>query len=168
MSQPEKLPRRLGIEPISIPYEVTKMTASTAPVNHHQQIPAIAQTLGGVSASFAKEGLDAKLQHLVDLRVSQINQCAFCVKMHIKEAQDAGETPERLERLIVWRHVSDFSEKEKAALAWAEALTYMKSEQQYGPLRGELRKHFSESEISLLTAAIGMINLWNRVQISNY
>ncbi|QDG75226.1 carboxymuconolactone decarboxylase family protein [Labrenzia sp. PHM005] len=144
------------------------MTAATAPVNHHQQIPAIAQTLGGVSASFVKEGLEAKLQHLVDLRVSQINQCAFCVKMHTKEAHEAGETSERLERLIVWRHVPDFSEKEKAAFAWAEALTYANSETQYGPLRANLRQHFSENEISLLTAAIGMINLWNRVQISNY
>jgi AhpD family alkylhydroperoxidase len=125
-------------------------------------------TLGGVSASFAKEGLDAGLQHLVDLRVSQINQCAFCVKMHTKEAKDGGETSDRLERLIVWRHVSDFSEKEKAAFAWAEALTYANPETQYGPLRAELRKHFSNEEVSLLTAAIGMINLWNRVQISNY
>lgn len=144
------------------------MTSATAPVDHHQQIPQIAQTLGGVSASFAKEGLDAKLQHLVDLRVSQINQCAYCVKMHTKEAYDAGETSARLERLVVWRHVSDFSEKEKAAFAWAEALTSVNAERDYGPLRADLRKHFSESEISLLTAAIGMINLWNRVQISNY
>lgn len=144
------------------------MTASTASVNHHQNIPTIAQTLGGVSASFAEHGLDPKLQHLVDLRVSQINQCAFCVKMHIKEARDAGETSERLERLVVWQHVSDFTAAEKAALAWAEALTHVGPGQDYGQLRGELRSHFSEAEISLLTAAIGMINLWNRVQVSNY
>lgn len=168
MSQAAKLGRHLSMGPIQVLNEELQMTATTAPVNHHQQIPGIAQTLGGVSASFAKEGLDPKLQHLVDLRVSQINQCAFCVKMHIKEALAAGEYSERLERLIVWRHVDDFSEKEKAALAYAEALTYMKSEQSYGPLRAELRKHFTEAEISLLTAAIGMINLWNRVQISNY
>ncbi len=144
------------------------MIATTAPINHHKEIGQIAQTLGGVSASFAKEGLDPQLQHLVDLRVSQINQCAYCVKMHTKEAHEGGETNERIERLVVWRHVSDFSEKEKAALAWAEALTYVNSEQQYGPLRAELRHHFSEQEISLLTAAVAMINLWNRVQISNY
>jgi len=144
------------------------MTASTASVNHHQQIPVIAQTLGGVSASFAEHGLDPKLQHLVDLRVSQINQCAFCVKMHIKEAREAGETSERLERLVVWRHVNDFTAGEKAALAWAEALTHVKADYDYGQLRADLRDHFSEAEISLLTAAVGMINLWNRVQISNY
>lgn len=144
------------------------MIASAAPINHHEQVPQVAQTLGGVSASFAKHGLDAKLQHLVDLRVSQINQCAFCVKMHTREAQQAGETAERLERLIVWRHVSDFSDKEKAAFAWAEALTKVDANRNHGPLRAELRLHFSEPEISLLTAAIGMINLWNRVQISNY
>lgn len=144
------------------------MTAANGPINHHQEIPQIAAALGGVSASFEKEGLDAKLQHLVDLRVSQINQCAYCVKMHIKEARDAGETSERLERLVVWRHVDDFTGKEKAALAWAEALTNLEVEQPYGSLRADLRLHFSDQEISLLTSAVAMINLWNRIQISNH
>jgi len=144
------------------------MPASTAPFNHHKQIPQIAQALGNVSASLSGNGLDAKLQHLIDLRVSQINQCAYCVKMHTREAQEDGETQERLERLIVWRHVNDFSDKEKAAFAWAEALTELTPEREYGPLRAELRNHFSDVEISLLTSAVAMINLWNRVQVSNH
>ncbi|MEP4034737.1 carboxymuconolactone decarboxylase family protein [Roseibium polysiphoniae] len=144
------------------------MTIQTAHIDHRKQIPQVLQALGNVSASFAQNGLDPKLQHLVDLRVSQINQCAFCVKMHIKEAQSAGEAAERLERLVVWRHVEDFDAKEKAALAWAEALTVVDPDRDFGPLRAALRDHFAEAQISLLTSAVAMINLWNRIQISNY
>ncbi|MEP0234996.1 MAG: carboxymuconolactone decarboxylase family protein [Roseobacter sp.] len=144
------------------------MTIETAHIDHHKQIPQVLQALGNVSASFAQNGLDPKLQHLVDLRVSQINQCAFCVKMHIREARNAGESSERLERLIVWRHVDDFNAGEKAALAWAEALTVVDPDRDFGPLRAALRACFEEEQISLLTSAVAMINLWNRIRISNY
>ena len=94
------------------------------------------------------------------------NVCGFCVKMHTREARQDGETNDRLDRLVVWAHVSDFSEAEKAALAWTEALTLLDPKTDYASLRSRLRQSFSDEEIGALTATIGMINLWNRIQVS--
>lgn len=88
--------------------------------------------------------------------------------MHSRDARRDGETSERLDRLAAWKHVSDFSAAEKAAFAWAEALTYLDRDADYASLRGNLRKHYSDEMISLMTTCVGMINLWNRVQISKY
>lgn len=112
--------------------------------------------------------IERSLYHLVLLRASQINQCAFCVKMHITEALADGETQTRLDRLIVWRHCSDFSVQEKAAFAWVEALTTLQVQTDYEPLRVELLQYFSEAQISALTLLIGMINLWNRIGIAQH
>ncbi len=106
------------------------------------------------------------LHHLVQLRASQLNGCAYCVKMQKMEARDNGETNERLDRLVVWDHGSDFSAKERAALAWTEALTQIERKTDYGALRAELRAHFSDAAISALTTTVAMINLWNRIQVS--
>ena len=81
---------------------------------------------------------------------------------------DAGEIQERLQRLTVWRHVDDYTPAEKAAFAWTEALTSLQVDTNYEALRGELRRHFDDAEISAITAAVAMINLWNRVQVSNH
>lgn len=86
--------------------------------------------------------------------------------MHLREAREDGETQDRLDRLVVWTHVSDFSEAEKAALAWTEALTTLDHKTDYASLRGRLRQSFTDKEIGALTATIAMINLWNRVQVS--
>jgi len=104
----------------------------------------------------------------VALRASQINQCAYCVNMHINEALADGENQKRIDRLVVWRQVSDFSEREKAAFAWTEAITRLNPEQDFGILRQELRQHFNEHEAAYLTAKVAMINLWNRIQVPNY
>lgn len=86
--------------------------------------------------------------------------------MHINEAREDGETNERLDRLVVWNQSSDFSARERAALAWTEALTQLDRKTDYEPLRSALQAHFSQAEISALTATVAMINLWNRIQIS--
>ncbi|KXZ64066.1 Carboxymuconolactone decarboxylase family protein [Acinetobacter venetianus] len=112
--------------------------------------------------------IERSLYHLVLLRASQINQCAFCVKMHITEALADGETQTRLDRLIVWRHCSDFNVQEKAAFAWVEALTTLQVQTEYEPLRVVLLQYFSEAQISALTLLIGMINLWNRIGIAQH
>lgn len=130
--------------------------------------PELYQHLGNIYPLMEGHGIERPLMHLVQLRASQINQCAFCVKMHIREAREDGETEARLDRLIVWRQVSDFTPAEKAAFAWTEALTVLRPETEYGPLREELARHFSASAIGVLTTAIGMINLWNRLQVSSY
>lgn len=141
-------------------------SANTAPVRIDLAIPDVLPALFKVSETIAAQGLDKKLQHLIHLRASQINGCAFCVKMHLREAREDGETQDRLDRLVVWAHVNDFTEAEKAALAWTEALTTLDHKTDYASLRGRLRQSFSDKEIGTLTANIGMINLWNRIQVS--
>lgn len=141
---------------------------TTTPINHYKTIPDVIDALLKVHTAIDTHGLDRKLHHLVLLRASQINGCGFCVKMHTKEARDDGESNERLDRLVVWRHVDDFSPGERAALAWTEALTNLNEATDYAPLRAALREHFRENEISALTANIGMINLWNRLQVSGH
>lgn len=136
------------------------------PVNHYKTVPNVFAALEKVHVAIDEHGLDRMLHHLVQLRASQLNGCAYCVKMHTKEARDDGETNERLDRLVVWDHVGDFSAKERAALAWTEALTQIERKTDYGALRAELRAHFSDAEISALTTTVAMINLWNRIQVS--
>lgn len=137
-------------------------------VNYEQEIPQVIQAMAGVHKTMEGYGFDRSLQHLVQLRASQINGCAFCIKLHTKEAREDGESNERLDRVIVWRHVRDFSDREKAALAWTEALTRLDEAADLGALRAELRRHFTEQEIGMLTAAVAMINLWNRIQVSKH
>lgn len=108
--------------------------------------------------SFEKTLLD-----LVKLRVSQINGCAFCIDMHSKEARAAGETEQRLYGLNAWRETPYYSQKERAALAWAEANTLIAEHEIDDTLYGETREHFSEVALIDLTLAITTINSWNRI-----
>lgn len=142
------------------------MSTETAAFRHDLNVPPVLQAFVAAEAAVEASGLEPGLLHLVKLRASQINQCGFCVKMHIKEARDDGETNNRLDRLIVWRHVSDFTPREKAAFAWTEALTQLSPTTDYAPFRAELRAHFTDVEASALTSAVAMINLWNRLQVS--
>lgn len=137
------------------------------PINFHHEADSISPLLLSIEEELSKSD-EKKLFHLVALRASQINQCAFCVKMHIQGALDDGEKQSRIDRLIVWRHVSDFSEKEKAAFAWVEALTNLQHDANNAVLRSKLREHFSEKQVALLTAKVAMINLWNRIQVANH
>jgi len=143
------------------------MTTSTV-INHYENVPDIVKRFVAASGEIGKSGLEPKLRHLIDLRASQINQCAYCVKMHTEEALKDGESQERLQRVIVWRHVDDFTAAEKAAFAWTEALTSLDPKTDYQILRSDLRAHFSDTDISAITTAVAMINLWNRVQVSNH
>jgi len=142
------------------------MSAETAPFRHDLNVPEIYKAFIAAEAAVVASGIDKHLLHLLKLRVSQLNGCAFCVKMHSKEARDDGETNERLDRLVVWDHVSDFTAREKAAFAWAEALTQLPTHRDLAPLRATLREHFTEVEASALTSVIAMINLWNRLGVS--
>ena len=136
------------------------------PVNYVEAVPQILRAFAQVHPVIDTGGLERTVHHLVQLRASQINGCAFCVKMHTREAREDGETSDRLDRLVVWDHVGDFTAAERAALAWTEALTAIDRRTDYGALRAELREHFSEAEIGALTATVAMINLWNRIQVS--
>ncbi|GAC1033352.1 carboxymuconolactone decarboxylase family protein [Pseudomonas sp. No.21] len=142
--------------------------SDTRAVRYEQEIPQVLAVLGSVHAELDKLGLPRALVHLVHLRASQLNGCAFCVRMHTREAREGGETSERLDRLVVWRHSGDFSAAEKAALAWTEALTRIDDERDYAALRQALRERFDETQISALTTQVAMINLWNRIQVSKH
>ncbi|MFC3716364.1 carboxymuconolactone decarboxylase family protein [Luteimonas soli] len=136
-------------------------------IRYPQQAPAVMQALAQVNPAINALGLEPGLHHLVVLRASQINGCAHCVKMHTHDARKDGETSERLDRLVVWRHVDDYTPREKAALAFTEAMTRLDDQSALPGLRAALREHFSEQEVAALGADIAMINLWNRISISN-
>lgn len=142
--------------------------SGTKPVNYYQEIPSVVEIMSNVHVAMDELGLDRTVHHLVQLRASQMNGCGYCVKMHTKEAREDGETSERLDSLIVWQYVGDFSDAEEAALEWTEALTLLKPGTDYSVMRERLRMHFSEKEISILTTTIAMISMWNRFQISRH
>lgn len=137
-------------------------------INYLDHVPAVLKRFVAASGEIGNTELEPKLRHLIDLRASQINQCAYCVKMHTEEALADGESQERLQRITVWRHVDDYTAAEKAAFAWTEALTSLDVKTDYDSLREDLRKHFSDTQISAITSAVAMINLWNRMQVSNH
>lgn len=139
-----------------------------SPIDHVSTLPTVLQHLATTHEIMHEKGLPPTLSHLIELRVSQINGCAYCVDMHSTAAREAGETSERLDRLVVWRHVDHFSPAEQAAFAWAEALTVLDAKTDYGSLRAELREHFEDEMISLITVDVAIINLWNRIQISSH
>ncbi len=143
------------------------MNASTA-TNDEQKIPDVLQTIAGVHQVMDRKGLDLKIRHLVQLRSSQTNRCGFCIKMHAEEARQNGEAAERLDRVIVWDQVSDFTETEKATLARTEALTSLHPVADLAPIRVRLSQLFSDAGIGALTAEVAMINLWNRINVSKH
>ncbi len=144
------------------------MTNATAPLTHEKNDPKLIGHLGKTHLMMAEHGLAHSLSTLIELRASQINQCAYCVKMHIDDARRAGVTQDKLDKVVVWRHADVFSAAEQAALAWTEALTVLDERTDYAALRADLRAHYSDNEITVITTDIGMINLWNRVQISKH
>lgn len=108
-------------------------------------------------------GLEPKLVELVKVRASQMNGCAFCIDMHTKDARAAGETEQRLYGLTAWRETPFYSERERAALAWTEALTLISQTHAPDDVYEEVRRHFSELEVVNLSMAIVTINSWNRL-----
>jgi AhpD family alkylhydroperoxidase len=113
-----------------------------------------------------ESGLDHRLLELVKMRASQINGCAFCLDMHSKDARAAGETEQRLYLLDAWREVDLYSERERAALAWTEAVTLVSEGHVPDEVFAQARAHFSEEELVSLTMAIVAINGWNRLAIA--
>jgi AhpD family alkylhydroperoxidase len=127
---------------------------------------------GANSAMYAVEryvrecGLERGLLELIKLRASQINGCAYCVDMHTKDARVNGETEQRLYAVVVWREAPFFTERERAALAWTEAVTLVSQEQVPDNVFEIARKEFSDKELVDLTMAVIAINGWNRLAIS--
>jgi AhpD family alkylhydroperoxidase len=113
-----------------------------------------------------KSGIEKSLAELVRLRASQINGCAYCVDMHVTDARKGGETERRLATVVVWRETPFFTDRERAALEWTEALTLVSQDHVPDAVWEAVRPHFSDEEIVDLTLLVNAINTWNRFAIA--
>lgn len=120
----------------------------------------------GLNAPFEGSTLEPALLELVKIRASQLNGCGYCLDMHTKDARHAGETEQRLYLVSVWREAPMFTDRERAALAWTEALTKLENQQVPDQVYEQARAQFSEDELVRLTLAIVSINGWNRINIA--
>ncbi len=125
--------------------------------------PQIVSALRALGEAVEASGLEKDLIELLKIRVSQINGCAFCVAFHSERARQLAVTPAKLDGLAVWRDAGLYSPREMQAFEWAEALTRMGHDPRRATRYAELARAFSRPEIAALTAAIGLINAWNRI-----
>jgi AhpD family alkylhydroperoxidase len=129
--------------------------------------PAAYKAMAGLEGYIRhSSGLDKSLLELIKLRASQINGCAFCIDMHSKDARAAGETEQRIYALSAWRDAPFFTDRERAALAWTEAVTLIAEGHAPDDVYDLVLQHFAEPEIVNLTLAIVTINGWNRLAIA--
>src|SRR5580692_629478 len=126
----------------------------------------VLHTLYGLEQIIRKSGLETQLLELVRMRASQINGCAYCIDMHSKDARAEGETEQRLYGLNAWRETPYYTDRERAALEWTEAITLISRDQVPDEVYERVRRQFSESELGILTLAAASINIWNRIAIS--
>ena len=137
----------------------------TPRLNPFSAAPAPMKSWLEFSQRVLQNGLEESLMELVKIRASQINGCAFCLDMHTAEARKRGETEQRLYLLDAWRDSPLYSERERAALAWTEALTLLPETRAPDDVYGALKAQFSEEEQVTLTLLIVAINGWNRIQV---
>jgi AhpD family alkylhydroperoxidase len=137
-----------------------------ARINYAKADPKAVQLLLAVEAHIGGSSLEPKLLHLVKLRASQINGCAFCLDMHSKDARADGETEQRLYSLDAWEEAPYYSDRERAALEWTESITLLNNGRVPDSVYERVRAHFNEAEIAALTLAVAMINSWNRLNVA--
>jgi AhpD family alkylhydroperoxidase len=135
-------------------------------LNYFQVAPEAIKALSATRTYLASSAIEPRLRALVELRVSQINGCAYCVDMHSREARQAGETQQRLDCLPVWRETSFFDDRERAALAWAESVTLVSQTGVPDAVYEEARKQFSDRDLVDLTLVVAVMNAWNRLAVS--
>jgi AhpD family alkylhydroperoxidase len=120
----------------------------------------------GLGRYVQQSGLEESLLHLVSMRASQINGCAFCLDMHVKDARSRGESEQRLYLLDAWRECPFYNERERAALRWTEAVTLIAEDRVPDAVFEEVRNVFSDDELLALTMAVASINVFNRFNIA--
>jgi AhpD family alkylhydroperoxidase len=135
-------------------------------MNYFQAAPETVKALMALENQVTSSGLEQSLIELVKTRASQINGCAFCINMHTQDARKHGETEQRLYLLNAWREAPVYTERERAALAWTDALTLISETHAPDDVYQEVRAQFSEAETVNLTMLIATINAWNRLAIS--
>lgn len=135
--------------------------------SYQKAAPDVFQGMLALSAVVQKSGLAPGLVDLVNYRVSQINGCAYCLDMHSKDLRARGETEQRIYMLSAWREVPDlYNARERAALAWAEAVTRLTDQEVSDEVYDQARKEFSDKELAQLTLGIVAINGWNRLNVA--
>jgi len=135
-------------------------------IDYRKYAPEALKAMLGLEKYISECGLDRGLVHLLKLRAAQINGCAFCIDMHSIDARAQGETEQRLYALDAWRETPFFSDRERAALEWTEAITLVSETHVPDAVFEEVKKYFSEKEIMDLTIVATTINMWNRIAIS--
>lgn len=135
-------------------------------LKYAEAAPGAVEAMSGLETYVRRSGLEHSLIELVKLRASQINGCAYCIDMHTKDARAAGETEQRLYALSVWEETPFYSARERAALAWAEAVTRVADGHVPDAVYEQARAQFGEKELVDLTMAVIAINGWNRLAIS--
>lgn len=135
-------------------------------LDYYAASPEALKAVLALEAAIFELSVDKPLLELVRLRVSQVNNCAFCADMHAMEARRAGETERRLFAVSVWRESPFFTPRERAALDWCEAVTLLSESKVPQATFQQAREQFSERELVDLTVAIGAINCWNRLAVS--
>ena len=135
-------------------------------INYAKVTPEGYRAMSGLERYVRGSGLEPSLLELVKLRASQINGCAYCIDMHWKDARARGESEQRLYGLMAWRESPYYTERERAALAWTEAVTLIADSHVPDELYEEVRQYFNETELANLTFALVAINGWNRLAIS--
>jgi AhpD family alkylhydroperoxidase len=128
--------------------------------------PGAYKAMLGLEAYLASCSLERNLVHLIKLRASQVNGCAYCIDMHWKDLRAAGETEQRLYGLDAWEESPYYTDRERAALQWTEAVTLVSEDHVPDAVYDQVRSQFSETELADLTFAVATINAWNRLAIS--
>jgi AhpD family alkylhydroperoxidase len=135
--------------------------------SYQKSAPDVFQAMIALSAVIQKSGLAPELVDLVNYRVSQINGCAYCLDMHSKDLRARGETEQRIYMLSAWREVPQlYSARERAALAWAEAVTHLTNQEVPDEVYSQARAEFSETELAQITLSVITINGWNRLNVA--
>jgi AhpD family alkylhydroperoxidase len=132
----------------------------------YQKYPELMKGMFTLEQSVRASGLEHSLIHLVKMRASIINGCAFCIDMHSKDARALGETEQRLYGLSAWRETPYFTDRERAALEWTDSLTLISTNHAPDDVYERVRQHFTEPELVALTVLVVAINGWNRIAIS--
>ena len=135
-------------------------------LNYAKAAPGVYEAMDALDQYIVKCGLERPLILLVQLRASQMNGCAYCLDMHWKDLRAIGENEQRLYSLDAWRECPCYTARERAALAWTEAVTFITNAHVPDEVYEEVRMHFSEKELSDLTLVVAAINAWNRLSIS--
>jgi AhpD family alkylhydroperoxidase len=134
-------------------------------IDYRNVFPAAIGAMAGLEKAVGTSTLEPELLELVKLRASQLNGCGYCVDMHTKDASALGVDPQRLHLAVAWREAPCYSERERAALAWCEALTLLPGSDVPDDLYDEVRGNFDDEEVVALTLAVVAINGWNRFAV---